>query len=79
VSFWDVLNSHYSVPNIPAIKNLSEFTGTVMHSRDYRIPDPFRNKRVVILGSGPSGVDISLEIVTVAKQVKCCTCTVVLL
>jgi cation diffusion facilitator CzcD-associated flavoprotein CzcO len=41
-----------------------------MHSRDYRMPDPFRQKKIVILGSGPSGVDICLEIAAVAQKVK---------
>jgi cation diffusion facilitator CzcD-associated flavoprotein CzcO len=41
-----------------------------MHSRDYRIPDPFLRKKIVILGSGPSGVDICLEIAAVAQKVK---------
>jgi NADH dehydrogenase FAD-containing subunit len=66
----NALFRHYSVPNIPSIKNLNEFTGTVMHSRDYRIPDPFLQKKIVILGSGPSGVDICLEIAAVAQKVN---------
>jgi len=60
---------HYRTPRIPKIKNIESFTGLVMHSRDYRVPEPFQGKTVIVIGCGPSGVDISLEISKVARQV----------
>lgn len=40
-----------------------------MHSHYYRVPDPFKNETVLIIGAGPSGKDIALEIATRAKHV----------
>ncbi|KAH9636622.1 hypothetical protein HF086_003440 [Spodoptera exigua] len=40
---------------------------TIIHSHDYKEPEPFRNRRVLIVGAGPSGVDIGLDVAEVAK------------
>ncbi|CAG7825857.1 unnamed protein product [Allacma fusca] len=64
-----VCNGHFCKPFIPDIVNIQVFQGEVLHSRDYRSPEIFANKRVVVLGCGPSGVDISLEIAQVATEV----------
>lgn len=44
-------------------------TGDVMHSHDYRVPEIFSNKRVLVIGAGPSGMDIALEVTSVAPKV----------
>ncbi|KAK1945936.1 Flavin-containing monooxygenase FMO GS-OX-like 2 [Phytophthora citrophthora] len=51
-------NKHWEAP----IKGIDNFTGIVSHARSYRSPKPYRNKRVLIIGRGPSGQDISLEL-----------------
>ena len=43
-----------------------------MHSHDYRYPEVFQGKGVVVLGAGPSGQDISLEIAKCAEIVYLC-------
>lgn len=40
-----------------------------MHSHDYRVPEVFSGKNVLVIGAGPSGMDIALEISYVAKKV----------
>jgi dimethylaniline monooxygenase (N-oxide forming) len=40
-----------------------------LHSHDYREPAPFTGKRVVVIGAGPSGMDLALEIASCAKEV----------
>lgn len=40
-----------------------------MHSHNYRIPEPFRDQTVVVVGLGASGIDIAREISQVAKEV----------
>ncbi|XP_076891448.1 flavin-containing monooxygenase FMO GS-OX-like 7 [Bidens hawaiensis] len=40
-----------------------------MHSHNYRDSEPFRDQIVVVIGSGPSAIDISREIAAVAKEV----------
>lgn len=48
---------------------MEDFKGTIVHSHDYRVPDPFKDKVVVCLGGAASGQDICLDIATQAKQV----------
>lgn len=61
-------NGHYSSPSIPQCKGLIEFTGDVMHSHDYRRPEQYADKSLLIVGSGPSGRDIMYEIAPHAKS-----------
>ena len=51
---------HHTSPNLPDLA--SRFTGQVIHSRDYRVPDPFVGKRVLVVGAGNSGCDIAAEL-----------------
>lgn len=48
---------------------MDEFKGIIVHSHDYRVPDPFKDKVVVCLGGAASGQDICLDIATQAKKV----------
>lgn len=54
-----VANGHhwsYTVPPLPG-----EFSGTIIHSRDYRTPDILEGRRVLVVGIGSSGSDIAVE------------------
>ena len=64
-----VCNGHFFEPNVPAITGAESFRGQVSHSHNYRTPHAFAGKRVLVLGSSASGVDISREIATVAESV----------
>ncbi|XP_064211707.1 senecionine N-oxygenase-like isoform X2 [Tribolium castaneum] len=64
-----ICNGHYSDPFIPDIPGIESFSGKVKHSHDYRTPEPYANKKVLILGSGPSGLEISQQISNVATKV----------
>jgi cation diffusion facilitator CzcD-associated flavoprotein CzcO len=50
-----VCNGHYFEPRIPNISGQDVFTGEQLHSHDYRVPEIFNGKTVVVLGAGPSG------------------------
>lgn len=68
-----ICNGHHTIPrlaNIPGIKN---WPGKQIHSHNYRVPEPFKDQIVVVIGDGPSGLDISRDIATVAKQVHLST------
>lgn len=65
-----IVFSHYSVPLFPDIPETSSFGELILHSHDYRVPEIFADMVVVILGAGPSGVDISLEVAGYAKEVS---------
>ena len=53
---------HFSKPNYPDINGLQHFKGTFLHSHYYRRPQDFKGKSVLILGNGPSGIDILVEL-----------------
>lgn len=50
-----VCNGHYFQPRTPKISGQEVFAGEQLHSHDYRIPEVFNGKTVVVLGAGPSG------------------------
>lgn len=64
-----VCNGHYHTPFIPVIKGVETFIGEELHSHDYREPSIFKNKRVLVIGAGPSGIDLALEATTTATNV----------
>ncbi|CAA6656182.1 unnamed protein product [Spirodela intermedia] len=49
--------------------SIERWRGKQIHSHNYRIAETFKDQIVVIIGKGTSGIDISLEISTVAKEV----------
>lgn len=53
---------HFSVPNMPKdMPFLDTFSGFIMHSRDLRDFNVFKNKRVLLIGSGLSAEDIACQ------------------
>lgn len=64
-----VCNGHFSTPEISQLDGAEEFQGSQIHSHDYRTPDRFAGKKVLTVGAGPSGMDISQEIASVASKV----------
>ncbi|XP_006622656.1 senecionine N-oxygenase-like [Apis dorsata] len=64
-----ICNGHYFEPNIPNLKGQKIFQGEQLHSHDYRVPDIFTDKTIVVLGAGPSGMDLALEISKKAKRI----------
>jgi cation diffusion facilitator CzcD-associated flavoprotein CzcO len=54
-----IANGHLWDPRYP--EYIGTFTGETLHARDYRTPDIFRNKRVLVIGGGNSGCDIAVE------------------
>ncbi|XP_025208895.1 senecionine N-oxygenase-like isoform X1 [Melanaphis sacchari] len=64
-----VCNGHNAMPFTPDIPGKDDFEGVQIHSHDYRIPEHFTNMNVLIIGSGPSGIDICLDVSKVANQV----------
>ncbi|VEN41237.1 unnamed protein product [Callosobruchus maculatus] len=64
-----VCNGHYNVPIYPEVIGEELFQGKKEHSRDYRHNGPYKDKRVLIIGAGPSGVDLTNQISEVAECV----------
>ncbi|MCB9712670.1 MAG: NAD(P)-binding protein [Myxococcales bacterium] len=67
-----VCNGHYHEPRVPALPGLDAFGGRVLHSHDYREPSAFAGLSIALLGAKASGLDLSLELATVARRVILC-------
>lgn len=61
-----VASGHQSIPAHPGWRQ--EFAGEYVHSHAYRVPEPFRDKRVLVVGMGNSAVDIAADICTVTRS-----------
>ncbi|XP_077188359.1 flavin-containing monooxygenase 1 isoform X1 [Paroedura picta] len=57
-------------PSLPldSFPGIDKFKGKYFHSREYKTPDVFVGKKVVVVGMGNSGVDIAVEASRVAKK-----------
>ncbi|XP_062187864.1 flavin-containing monooxygenase FMO GS-OX-like 8 [Phragmites australis] len=64
-----VANGHYSQPRLPSINGMEQWRRRQLHSHSYRVPEPFRDEVVVMVGCGDSGLDIALDLCGVAKEV----------
>ncbi|XP_036128774.1 putative dimethylaniline monooxygenase [N-oxide-forming] 6 [Molossus molossus] len=66
-----VCSGHHVYPNLPndSFPGLERFQGRSLHSRDYKGPEAFAGKRVLVIGLGNSGCDIAVELSRLAAQV----------
>ncbi|VVA91067.1 unnamed protein product [Arabis nemorensis] len=64
-----VCNGHFTEPRVAHIPGIDSWPGKQIHSHNYRIPDPFKDQVVIVIGSQSSGTDISRDIATMAKEV----------
>ncbi|XP_051951421.1 si:dkey-239i20.4 isoform X1 [Xyrauchen texanus] len=53
---------------LSAFQGIDAFPGTFVHSWEYKDSDPYRGKRVVIIGIGNSGGDIAVELSRVCEK-----------
>src|SRR5690606_629341 len=54
-------------PYLPHYPGRERFEGIQLHSAHYRSPEPFRGKRVLVVGGGNSGAQILAEVGRVAN------------
>ncbi|XP_078499088.1 dimethylaniline monooxygenase [N-oxide-forming] 2-like [Lissotriton helveticus] len=66
-----VCSGRFTKPVFPikSFPGLEKYKSKFMHSREYKHPDGFQGKRVLVVGIGNSGVDIATELSRVASQV----------
>ncbi|XP_040466291.1 dimethylaniline monooxygenase [N-oxide-forming] 1-like isoform X1 [Falco naumanni] len=64
-----------SEPSLPlhCFPGIEKFQGQYFHSRQYKHPEVFQGKRVLVVGMGNSGADIAVEASRVAAKVTLCT------
>jgi hypothetical protein len=53
-------------PRVPAPPG--SFDGTVVHAREYRTPEPYAGRRVLVVGAGQSAAEIAVEVSAVAER-----------
>uniref|UniRef100_A0A8D0L9S2 Flavin-containing monooxygenase n=1 Tax=Sphenodon punctatus TaxID=8508 RepID=A0A8D0L9S2_SPHPU len=66
-----VCTGHHVDPYLPldSFSGVEKFKGRIMHSREYKHPEKFREKRMVLVGLGNSGADITVDLSHAAKQI----------
>ncbi|XP_075843576.1 dimethylaniline monooxygenase [N-oxide-forming] 4-like [Microtus pennsylvanicus] len=66
-----VCTGHFMSPRLPleSFPGIHTFKGQILHSQEYKIPDAFQGKRIVVVGLGNSGGDIAVELSRIAAQV----------
>jgi len=55
--------------SLPRFEGQEKFKGSLIHSENYKKPEVYRGKRVLVIGAGESGSDICNEIASEAAQV----------
>jgi cation diffusion facilitator CzcD-associated flavoprotein CzcO len=63
-----VANGHHWDPRWPEPPFPGHFNGDIIHSHYYRVPDPYVDKNVLVLGFGNSAMDIASETSRVSKM-----------
>lgn len=61
-----IASGYHSQPNIPQFKG--EFTGEMLHSKEYKKPEQLKNKNVLVVGCGQSAMDILEDSSTMAQK-----------
>src|SRR5699024_12707487 len=56
-------------PFVPVIPAAAQFTGTPLHTTDYRSGDRFRGARVLVVGGGNPGAQIAAVLLPTASAV----------
>lgn len=59
----------WAAPVEPELPGRARFAGEVLHARDYRGPEAFRGRRLLVVGAGNSGKDVAVAAVGVAASV----------
>ncbi|KAH8879917.1 FAD/NAD(P)-binding domain-containing protein [Thozetella sp. PMI_491] len=67
-----VASGHYNMPRVPDMEGLKEwkaaFPRRLIHSKQYRVPEKYRDQNLLVIGAGVSAVDICKELNGVAKK-----------
>jgi len=58
-----------SEPRLPQFEGQEEYRGRVIHSAEYRRPEPYIGKQVLVVGVGNSGAEIAIELARAGARV----------
>lgn len=57
----------FGKPYLPELPGQQEFSGDLRHVADYRNPQPYQGKRVIVVGGGNSAIQVGYELAQVAS------------
>ena len=57
---------HDWCPKLPHFTG--DFSGESIHAHEYRAPEPFAGRRVLVIGAGPSAAEIAVEVASCAAR-----------
>jgi Flavin-binding monooxygenase-like len=62
---------HYNVPLIPSFSGIETFPQhRVTHVKYFRHPSKYRDKKVLLVGNGPSGADLANQLLRYARTIR---------
>ncbi|XP_025733904.1 dimethylaniline monooxygenase [N-oxide-forming] 4 isoform X1 [Callorhinus ursinus] len=72
-----VCTGHYLNPRLPleSFPGIHKFKGQILHSQEYKSPEGFQGKRVLVIGLGNTAGDVAVELSRTAAQVLLSTRT----
>ncbi|XP_013183012.2 senecionine N-oxygenase [Amyelois transitella] len=63
-----VASGEYRLPSWPKIEGQNLFRGNIIHSHDYKEPEPYANRRVLLVGAGASGLDLATHLSNITSK-----------
>lgn len=57
-----VATGYNHTPHVPDFPGIREFAGELIHSAEYRNPEPYRGRDVLVVGSGNTGAEIAVDL-----------------
>ncbi|CAB3245991.1 unnamed protein product [Arctia plantaginis] len=67
-AFVVVASGEYNNPYIPHFEGQELYKGKVMHSHAYKDVEDYRGQRVLVIGGGPSGIDLGTQLANVTSK-----------
>ncbi|XP_035217740.1 flavin-containing monooxygenase 5-like [Stegodyphus dumicola] len=64
-----ICSGQFGYPKMPHFPDQEKFKGRILHTKQLKTYESFKNERVVVVGLGCSGVDAATEACTFAEQV----------
>jgi dimethylaniline monooxygenase (N-oxide forming) len=64
-----VCSGHHAEKKMPRFQGQDKFEGKMVHSHDYTDFRGYEGKRVIVVGIGNSGVDVTVELSKISDQV----------
>ena len=65
-----VCSGLHNVPHVPVVPGSETFTGTALHSADYRKASDYKGKRVLVVGAGETAMDVAAQLVKADADVS---------